>query len=201
MTVDQRSILQTIQKNSRFMVSLINDLLDVQKIESGRLELRPEKSQLEQLVEQVIHMMRFAAERKHITLAYQHQEGLPSLQLDPARIEQVVSNLLDNAIKYSYPHSTVSVLVQYDDREATVSVSDAGVGIPPDEMEKLFTPFGRTSVRATGGEKSTGLGLAIAKKIVVQHGGSIWAKRQPDGGTTFTFSIPRKRQLVTATVA
>jgi signal transduction histidine kinase len=109
---------------------------------------------------------------------------------DPAKIEQVLDNLTTNAIKYSPPGSCVHIRLQTSgEEEILISVQDEGPGIPPAEMEKLFKPFQRTSVKTTSGEKSTGLGLVIVKRIVTGHGGRIWVESQLGIGSTFYVAI------------
>jgi len=116
--------------------------------------------------------------------------------MDPHRIDQVMNNLITNAIKFSYPHTTISLRARVLDQDVSISVQDQGQGIPAQEVYTLFTEFGKTSVRSTAGEKSTGLGLAIAKRIVALHGGRIWAESQVGIGSIFTFTLPRGTRSV-----
>ena len=112
------------------------------------------------------------------------------VRMDAFKIEQVLNNLIQNAVKFSHPDKTIDVRTEKKGGMIVVSVKDEGQGIPADELDKLFLPFQRTSVRSTGGEPSTGLGLAIVKRIVEGHGGKIWVESKPGVGSTFHFSIP-----------
>ena len=116
--------------------------------------------------------------------------------MDPHRIDQVMNNLITNAIKFSYPNTTITLRARVLDQDVSISVQDQGQGIPAQEVYTLFTEFGKTSVRSTAGEKSTGLGLAIAKRIVALHGGRIWAESQVGIGSIFTFTLPRGTRSV-----
>lgn len=113
-----------------------------------------------------------------------------AITLDAVKVEQVLNNLVSNAIKYSRPGSSMDIGLERQANQMVVSVRDQGQGIPPEELDRLFTWFGRTSVRGTEGEKSTGLGLAIARRIVAGHQGRIWVESEVDKGSTFSFSPP-----------
>jgi signal transduction histidine kinase len=187
---EHRQFLTTIRKSSDFMLSMLNDLLDITKIESGRLELEIEAADLTGLVEQNVVLNRVLAAKKSIQIRIQRDAGLPPARVDRGKIQQVLNNLISNAVKFSPAGTTVTVRVFRSGDEATVSVKDEGPGIPDAERQKLFQPFSRTSVKSTGGEKSTGLGLAIAKKIILGHRGKIWAESGIGGGSTFYFTLP-----------
>ena len=110
--------------------------------------------------------------------------------MDPDRINQVLNNLITNACKYSFPNTVVTLRARATGDEVAIAVQDQGQGIPASELPKMFTEFGKTSVRPTGGEKSIGLGLAIVKRMVEAHGGRIWVESQVGVGSTFTFTLP-----------
>lgn len=186
---EQFDFLTTIHDQSQFMARLINDLLDVATIESGKLQLDLQPVDLIKLTENNLVRNRMIAARKEITLILDTSPVLPLL-LDPTKIEQVLDNLITNAIKFSPPGSQVFIRIQPAKKEILLTVQDEGPGIPADEVEKLFKPFQRTSVKSTAGEKSTGLGLAIIKRIVEGHGGQIWLKSQVGTGSTFFVSLP-----------
>jgi two-component system, OmpR family, sensor kinase len=178
--------LQIIQNSSTFMLGMINDLLDVSIIESGKLDLNLEAVDLCALAERNVALNSALAQKKDIALSFEAPvEPLPMMLLDAPKIEQVLNNLISNAIKYSYPDSHVRVSLERGDGGVLLSVTDEGQGIPEAEMDKLFRYFGRTSVQTTGGERSTGLGLAIARNIVEGHGGRIWAESVVGQGSTF----------------
>ena len=116
--------------------------------------------------------------------------GLPLLTLDRGKIEQVLNNLIGNAIKYSYPDTRVTVNLTSSDCEVTVAVTDQGQGIPEADLPKLFKAFGRANVKTTAGEQSTGLGLAIARKIIEGHRGTMTVESHVGTGSTFSFRVP-----------
>jgi signal transduction histidine kinase len=181
--------LSIIQSSSEFMAALLNDLLDVAKIESGKLQLSLEPCDLPSLTTQNVARNKILARNKGIEMK-PSIEALPPMMLDPAKIEQVLNNLISNAIKYSPPDTTIDVKLRRDGERAVLSVQDQGQGIPEHELDALFQPFQTTSVKATGGEASTGLGLVITKKIVEGHGGDIEVDSEVGKGTTFTVTLP-----------
>jgi signal transduction histidine kinase len=164
--------------------------LDVSVIDSGKISIHLEPVNLMNLIRNNVALNRVIAGRKQITVEYQSANELPILQLDRKKIEQVLNNLISNAIKYSFPQSTVHILSKSDHDNLIICVSDEGQGIPPSEMNKLFKPFSRTSVKATSGESSTGLGLVIVRKIVEAHGGRVWAESEVKKGSSFYISLP-----------
>jgi signal transduction histidine kinase len=182
--------LSIILNSSQFMVSLVNDLLDVAKIESGRLTLRREETDLAALVERNIALNEALAAKKQIGIHLQ-SEALPPTPVDADKIEQVLNNLLSNAVKFSQPGTTVAVRLSRRNDEVVLSVADEGPGIPADELDQLFRPFETTSVRGTAGEKSAGLGLVIVRKIVEEHGGRIDVESEVGEGTTFHVILPQ----------
>jgi signal transduction histidine kinase len=182
--------LSIVKQSSEFMLNLVDDLLDVSAIESGKLQLNLEPTDLTALVEHNVTLHRILAEKKQIHLTLYCEGDLPNIQLDPAKIQQVLDNLITNAVKYSFPARSVEIRVDRRGEEALISVRDEGPGIPADELDSLFTWFGTTSVKATDGEKSIGLGLAIVRKIVRGHRGRIWVESEVNQGTTFYVSLP-----------
>ncbi len=181
--------LSIIQSSSEFMAALLNDLLDVAKIESGKLQLSLEPCDLPSLTTQNVARNRILARNKGIEMR-PSIEALPPIMLDPAKIEQVLNNLISNAIKYSPPNTSIDVILRRDGERAVLSVQDQGQGIPEHELDALFQPFQTTSAKATGGEASTGLGLVITKKIIEGHGGDIEVDSEVGKGTTFTVTLP-----------
>lgn len=185
-----KEFLEMIKQSSKFMRGLLEELLDVSVIESGNLVLHLEPVKMDELIRNNVALNRVIAERKHIIVEFEHSQESPVLQLDRKKIEQVLNNLLSNAIKYSFPHSKVIIQCRTVNTELIISVTDGGQGIPPGELDRLFKPFSRTSVKATSGETSTGLGLVIVRKIVESHKGRVWVESQVGKGSTFSFSLP-----------
>lgn len=186
---EQLEFLAIIQSSTEFMASLVNDLLDVAKIESGKLKLNQQPTDLSGLVEDNVALNRPLARNKEIDLV-PAVEALPRLWIDPGKIEQVLNNLISNAIKYSPSGTTIDVRLYQDNEQAILEVEDRGQGIPEDELDALFEPFVTTSVRGTAGEKSTGLGLVIVKRIVEGHEGEIEVESEVGEGSTFMVVLP-----------
>lgn len=187
---EQREYVQQIESLSSFMLDMVEDLLDVSSIETGRIELLMERQDLVAIVERNVSLNRMLAEKKEIAIHLDRQIPAASLYLDQGKIEQVINNLLTNAIKYSVPQTEITVRMLESDGEVITEVIDQGQGIAADELELLFRPFQKTSTRSTSGEKSVGLGLYIVKRIVEAHNGRIWAESEPGEGSVFRFSLP-----------
>jgi PAS domain S-box-containing protein len=182
--------LNSVNTTVARLFTMLNELLDVTSIELGQISLTIESVNLNDLLQTYIHSYSVISRKKNITLI----DRLPAQPLicrgDAQKIGQVVSNLIDNAIKYSSPGTAVEIMAQNRESTVWVGVKDEGPGIKSDEIQYLFKNFGRTSARPSGGEKSTGLGLAICKKIIEAHHGEIGVIANPDQGATFWFSLP-----------
>jgi signal transduction histidine kinase len=188
---EQIEFLTEIKASSWFMLNLITELLDISAIESGKVNLKYESVDLVALINRTIHLNRSIADKKEIKLHLKSNKESIELALDRGKIEQVITNLITNAIKYSYCGSEVFVEINLSANGETVtSVKDNGQGIPEKELNLLFKPFQKTSIRSTNGEKSTGLGLFIVKRIVEAHNGKIWVESLFGKGSTFYFSLP-----------
>ena len=163
LTPEQIEFVSIIHSSSQFMLRLVNDLLDVAKIESGKLELNLARTDLIDLIQHNVTLNNTMASKKNISIDFQYDQDIPETLVDTAKIEQVLNNLIVNAIKFSNEGSVINVKVARSGKEAVISVKDQGQGIPANEIDKLFKPFQRTSVRSTGGEDCTGLGLASVR--------------------------------------
>lgn len=186
---EQRRILQYVQTASRQMNDLVNDLLDISVIESGKLDLNLFPVASEEYLQERLRICAMMAEKKGIKVESEIGE-LPPVLADAARLVQVFDNLLGNAVKFSPADTTIRVEAHAGDEVLLYCVRDQGPGIDPEEKELLFHGFQKLSARPTGDETSTGLGLAIAEKIVLAHGGRIWVESKPGEGATFYFTIP-----------
>jgi signal transduction histidine kinase len=187
---EQSNILTTIYENSQATLHFINDLLDVTAIEAGKLKMGLVPTQLAPLLEQVVNLHRMLAQRKQIELVLHCEADLPEVEVDSKKIQQVVENLISNAIKFSLPNTTIEVRVTRRQEEIEIVVQDEGQGIPATEVKRLFQPFSKLSVKPTGGETSRGLGLAIVRKFVEGHQGRVWVESQVNQGSTFYISLP-----------
>ncbi len=187
---DHRDFLRAIHSSSRAMLQLLEGVLDVSAIAAGKLDLRCVPTDLAEVVRQSVELNSYVAARKEIGLIFEPHPPIPLANVDPVRMTQVIDNLLSNAIKYSHRGGHVCIELFAEAGRIMLSVRDTGVGIPPGELARLFKPFSRTSTEATGSEKSTGLGLAIARKIVTAHGGQLQVASEPGKGSTFSLVIP-----------
>ena len=190
----ERKLLQSIFESSGFMRRLVDDLLQVSELDAGELRLNRESLLMQDLVAERVELQRPIAADKHIAIDIRVAGSLPSVDGDRMRLSQVIDNLLTNAIKYSQAGTTTTVHVRVSHGKVWISVRDHGQGIPPGDLGKLFQPFGVTSTRATGGEKSTGLGLLIVKRIADAHGGSVRVRSRLGVGTTFHLILPFSAQ-------
>ena len=185
----RREFLETIHRTSDEMLTMVNDLLDVAVIESGKLALRYKDEDLVKLVRRRIRHLEPHAQAKQIAIKVDAQAGLRA-GIDSARFSQVIDNLVSNAIKFSPLGTTVHVVLRGQGPGFVFSVQDEGPGIGEEDRKLLFKSFQKLSARPTGGEKSTGLGLAIVKKIIDAHGGTIEVDSAPGRGTRFLVTMP-----------
>jgi signal transduction histidine kinase len=190
LTREQIEFLATIKGSSEFLLGLVNELLDISKIEAGKLELDLKPTDLVSLIHHNVVLHRPLAENKQIRLEFRCDHAFPEIMLDQSKIRQVMDNLISNAIKFSHPGSAIEIRATETGKLAVVSVRDEGQGIPPADLGHLFMPFEKTSVRSTAGEKSTGLGLAIVRKMVEGHRGKVWVESEVGQGSIFYFSLP-----------
>ena len=182
--------LSSINSTAARMFTMLNELLDVTSIELGQISLTLEAINLSQLLKTQVSDYTYIAHKKNIILSERLSSETLTCNCDAVKISQVVSNFIDNAIKYSEPGITIEVIGEQRGSKIWVGVRDEGPEIKPDEISYLFKNFGKTSSRPTGGEKSTGLGLAICKKIIEAHQGEIGVETNPHRGATFWFSLP-----------
>ncbi len=191
LSAEHRAFLDAITQSSEFVLGLVEELLDISTIESGRLIIERTPVDLAKVVTNHVELISVLAARKNIRITLDIPRDKVMLDLDAKKIEQVLSNLIGNAIKFSSPNTSVIVRVKPTRDRVEFSVTDEGPGIPSDEINLLFRPFSTTSVRATNGERSTGLGLAIARRIVEGHGGEITVDTQVGRGSTFRVMLPK----------
>lgn len=182
--------IEMVLNSARQMVNLITELLDISAIESGKIDLEIRRHNLNPLLEECERIHKKAAEKKRIRLIIDRNEQLPDVMIDRSRIAEVVDNLLSNAIKFTYPEGTVRLYTDVNPDEVCVHVQDSGQGLNERDLQEVFRSFKKLSARPTGGESSTGFGLAIVKKIVELHHGRVWVESKINAGSTFSFSVP-----------
>ena len=185
----QEEYLKDIHASGTHLLSLINDILDLSKIEAGRMELELTDFDLPQAIDDALILVRERAGRRGIALEHSVDERLGEIRGDERKVKQVLLNLLSNALKFTPEGGRVEVLARMIDGMAEVSVTDTGVGIASADQEAVFEEF-RQAGTAEKKAEGTGLGLTLCRKFVELHGGRIWVKSQVGAGSTFTFTIP-----------
>nr|WP_290665380.1 ATP-binding protein [Ardenticatena sp.] len=185
----QRKDLETIYNSGQHLLSLINDILDISKIEAGKMRLDFDKVDLYQVFDSVLSTAQGLIKDKPVELIREIPEGLPTIIADATRVRQILLNLLSNAAKFTEKGEIRVTATQAGD-EVIISVSDTGPGIPEDQLDKLFEAFYQVDGSMTRKVGGTGLGLAITRHFVEMHGGKIWVRSTVGKGSTFTFSLP-----------
>jgi PAS domain S-box-containing protein len=184
----KQEFLQVVEEETDRLTRLVSDILDVSRIESGRLELKKRDFDLSKLVRIIINKLQSQAEKHTIKLV--SPESIGPVRADPDKIEQVFVNLVENAVKYSPSGGDITVALEEKLRTVECVVSDSGVGIPEEHLPHIFDKFHRVDNRATREIYGTGLGLYVSKSIVEAHGGTIWAESELGKGSTFRFTLP-----------
>jgi len=188
---EHQNFLKIIFSSAEFLLSLIEDLLDITQIESGKLTLNLQRINIVELAQNNIALNNSLAAKKNIKIYLNQSSKNISINVDPPKLEQVLNNLTSNAVKFSHPGSSVQVNIIEKDQSVVFEFEDQGVGIPEDMVDKIFTPFEKASSEGTAGEKTTGLGLSIAKKIIEGHGGTIMVSSKLGVGSKFSFELPK----------
>lgn len=191
---NQEQFLTIAERNLKRLSLLINDLLDLSKLEAGKMEIVRQPSYIEQIIDEVVESLNTWAQTKSIQFEKTIQENLPMVAVEPNKIIQVLNNLIGNAIKFTPNDGKIIVAAAFDKEkdEVRVSVQDNGVGIEKDDLNKIFDKFYQSGERASSDINGTGIGLTIAKEIVELHGGRIWAESEKNHGAKFTFTLPLK---------
>jgi len=178
-----------VRDSSTHLLELINDVLDLSKIEAGQLKLSREDFDLRASIERTVQITRPLAEKKGLSLVFDGTSDIPHLESDRRRVEQILLNLLSNAIKFT-ERGSVSVECHPEEDHVSLRVKDTGIGLGPEEMERLFKPFSQIDTGLTRKYEGTGLGLSICKRLVELMGGEIWVESRPGEGSTFAFTLP-----------
>ncbi len=191
LTKKQKNIIGVVQQNTDRLIRLVNIFLDVSRIESGRFQINKGKNNLNQVLSGIIDQMKVEADQKQIKLNFVPAQDLPDIYFDNDKIQDVMVNLIDNAIKYTPPGGRIEVRTKPMEGYVVVEVEDSGRGISYDELDQLFDKFKRGDGIYKVDTTGSGLGLYIAKKIIEAHGGNIWAESSGIGqGSTFKFTLP-----------
>jgi two-component system cell cycle sensor histidine kinase PleC len=186
-----------INRSGQMLLALINDLLDITKLEAGRHELAEGECSLAAIAEEALGQVKMQAERGGVTLRAGFEANLPAIRADQRALRQILLNLLSNAVKFTPPAGRVQMTVGLDAKgRARIVVRDTGTGIPPDEIKDLFRPFARTAEAKRVSVPGTGLGLAIVKSLVELHQGTIALDSKVGAGTRVTVTLPAERVIV-----
>ncbi len=193
LTEEQIEFLSRSYETNERMIHLVNDLLNVSRIEEGRMELKTEWVQIEDLIEKVKNEIQGEITDRKIKFILKTPQKVPKVFIDPTKIYLVIQNLLDNAVRYTLPGGQVTISIDYDKIKMKVSVSDSGVGIPKEEQMRVFSRFFRAENVVRLQTEGTGLGLFIVRNIVEKHGGQVGFKSKEGKGSTFYFTLPLKK--------
>ncbi len=189
----QDEYLRDIHSSGQHLLSLINDILDLAKVEAGRMELELSEFDLPAALRNAMTLVRERAQNHGIVLELRVDEKLGPIRADERKVKQIVLNLLSNAVKFTPDGGRVEVDAHRNDALAEISVKDTGTGIAPEDQATLFEEFRQVGRKAAGKQEGTGLGLALTRRLVELHGGKIWLKSELGKGSTFAFTIPLNR--------
>ncbi len=189
----QDEYLHDIRNSGRHLLELINEILDLSKVEAGRMELELGPVSLPDVLRDALAMVRERAERHRLTLDLEIGDGVPAVLADELKLKQVVLNLLTNAVKFTADGGAIAMSAQLVDNEVRVMVRDTGIGISEQDQDRIFEAFQRGGQRSRTGTEGTGLGLTLSKRIVELHGGRVWLTSREGTGSTFGFAIPARR--------
>lgn len=192
MSQEQVDAMENILTSAQHLLNLINDILDISKIEAGKMELQPEAFQPEAVIYLVRRTVSPLVERKKLTLNIKTAEGIPDIYADPGKIKQILLNLVGNAIKFTPEGGAITIGAEFKDNCLVLSVADTGIGIKPEDREKIFLEFQQLDDTASRGSGGTGLGLTLTKRLTELHGGRIELESEAGKGSKFTVYIPRR---------
>ncbi|WP_298683937.1 PAS domain-containing sensor histidine kinase [uncultured Methanomethylovorans sp.] len=193
----QAKYLKNISNSGKHLLNIINNILDISKVESGKMQLYKEKIYVKELVDEMVSAMQHLAASKEIVLKIRADSQFGAVQADKAKLRQILYNLIGNAIKFTDISGSVTIGSREDDEMAYISVTDTGIGIPANDLTKLFKPFTQLDSSCARKYEGTGLGLALAKELAELHGGTINVESEPGKGSTFTLALPLKENRTT----
>jgi len=188
--INAKEFISIIYQDANRLASLINDLLDLSKIESGKLKMSFTALDTVSLITKGVMVIANQAKTKSITVKIDLPKDLPKIRADETRFIQIMVNLLDNAIKYSSEGATATISAKLADDALQIDISDTGIGISEEDLPRIFERFYRVDKARSRELGGTGLGLSIVKHIVSAHSGQVWVKSEPGHGSTFSFTIP-----------
>jgi signal transduction histidine kinase len=192
LTPEQRHYVSKINEGADHLLMLVNDLLDMSRIQAGKFSLAPAPCRLAPVVDEVLAQLAPLAERKRLKLECAVPKDLPELWADEQRVRQILVNLVGNAIKFTEDDGVITVAARDGGACVHVAVADTGIGIDADAQKRLFAPFTQVDMSPTRRAGGTGLGLSITKGLVEAHGGRIGVASEPGCGSTFWFTLPHR---------
>lgn len=182
-----------IHEASTHLLHLINDVLELSKIEAGRLELNEEQTDLRAILVSCQRLLHHQIRRGGLYLTVETADNLPEIHCDPLKVKQIILNLMTNAIKFTHRGGCIAVRAYLHDGRAAISVTDNGIGIPAHEIPKVLTPFVQAAHTRLMNNEGTGLGLPLSKKLMELHGGHLDLRSEPEIGTSVTITFPAER--------
>lgn len=195
LSTDQKEFVSDIHSSGQHLLSMINGILDLSKIEAGKLELQYEEFSLEETIKEVLNTIEGAFHKKCIRVRVYIHNDIPQIMADKEKFQQIMHNLLSNAFKFTPENGRVSINAKLINQHVQIAVSDTGIGIRQEDMDKLFKAFLQVDGSFSRQYEGSGLGLILAKRLVELHGGKIWVKSIFGKGSTFIFTLPVKRYV------
>lgn len=192
MSEEDKGLLGMVSNSSRYILQIIEEMLDISKLDSAKIQLKMTEIDFGELVKECYSINAALAKAQKIQMTLEIEENIPKIVCDEFKLKQVITNLLTNSIKFSHSDTVIKVVVSKDNEKCYLSVEDQGLGIALKDFSKVFQEFSSTDTKSVHGEKSTGLGLAIAKKIMDLHGGNISFSSEKNKGSVFTISLSLK---------
>jgi signal transduction histidine kinase len=190
LTKEQREFLEKTYQSNERMINLINDLLNVTRIEEGRFLYKPVLADIVPICQSVIDSYKDEIEKRNLKFKFKKPKELPKVRVDIEKISLAIQNLLENAIRYNKFGGEIEMVLKEKEKEIEFSIKDTGIGIPKDQQNRVFTKFFRGSNAMKMETEGSGLGLFITKNIIEAHGGRIWFESEEGKGTTFYFTLP-----------
>ncbi|WP_442920366.1 sensor histidine kinase [Methanococcoides sp.] len=191
----QTKYVDNITSSGKHLLDVINDILDLSKIEAGRMELQPKEFDVPSTIEEVNMLLASMAVKKRIDISTDLADNTIVIEADKTKFKQVLYNLLSNSLKFTPNNGTVVVSANVKDEMLYVSVKDSGMGIAKEDIGAIFSPFRQLEEMSSKVQQGTGLGLTLVKRFVEMHGGEIWVDSEIGKGSTFTFTMPLKSDI------
>jgi Amt family ammonium transporter len=192
LAIEQKEYVEDIHSSGQHLLNMINSILDLSKIEAGKLELQYEEFPIEETVNEVLNTIVGFSDKKGIRIHTNVEEGVPSITADKVKFKQIMFNLLSNAVKFTHENGRITINAKLTNQHIQIAVTDTGIGIKSEDMDKIFEAFRQLDASYARRYEGTGLGLTLTKRLVELHGGEIWVKSEYGKGSTFTFTLPLK---------